>query len=154
MCDALDALENDSAGNEVAHSEDADRRYAERLRAELDEERRANEAANGARDAAYARSLQRDSARARAGRRPRPAMRPTRGRYSRTARRGRARGARGSRDLAQRAAPAPSDEELDDMLTPETGRARLQRANGPESMGSAREATSRRRRRGSRHLLA
>ena len=34
VCDALDAL-----GNEAAPSEDADRRYAERLRAELDEER-------------------------------------------------------------------------------------------------------------------
>ena len=76
VCDALDALENDSAGNEVAHSEDADRRYAERLRAELDEERARERAANEARDAAYARSLQQDSARAR---RPRPAMRPTRG---------------------------------------------------------------------------
>ena len=65
VCDALDALENDSAGNEVAHSEDADRRYAERLRAELDEERARERAANEARDAAYARSLQQDSARAR-----------------------------------------------------------------------------------------
>ena len=60
VCDALDALEN-----ETAPSEDADRRYAERLRAELDEERARERAANEARDAAYARSLQQDSARAR-----------------------------------------------------------------------------------------
>ena len=62
VCDALDALEN-----EAAPSEDADRRYAERLRAELDEERARERAANEARDAAYARSLQQDSARAPGG---------------------------------------------------------------------------------------
>ena len=150
VCDALDALENDSAGNEVAHSEDADRRYAERLRAELDEERARERAANEARDAAYARSLQ-QGARARAGRRPRPAMRPTRGRYSRTARAAR----REARDAGVRARatappPAPSDEGWTvaltrRILTPTTTTRKRARVDGRRQ-----RATSRRRRRGSR----
>ena len=103
VCDALDALENDSAGNEVAHSEDADRRYAERLRAELDEERARERAANEARDAAYARSLQQDSARAR--------------------REAEARDAAYARSLQQRPPPAPSDEGWTTYTDPETGHA-------------------------------
>ena len=99
VCDALDALEN-----ETAPSEDADRRYAERLRAELDEERARERAANEARDAAYARSLQQDSARAR--------------------REAEARDAAYARSLQQRAAPAPSGTAGWTTYTdPETGHA-------------------------------
>ena len=47
-----------------AHSESEDRRYAERLRAQLDEERARERAENEARDAAYARSLQEEFSRA------------------------------------------------------------------------------------------
>ena len=98
VCDALDAL-----GNEAAPSEDADRRYAERLRAELDEERARERAANEARDAAYARSLQQDSARAR--------------------REAEARDAAYARSLQQRPPPAPSDEGWTTYTDPETGHA-------------------------------
>jgi len=98
VCDALDALEN-----ETAPSEDADRRYAERLRAELDEERARERAANEARDAAYARSLQQDSARAR--------------------REAEARDAAYARSLQQRPPPAPSDEGWTTYTDPETGHA-------------------------------
>ena len=62
MCDPR-ALENDSAGNEVAHAKSGPE-VRGAVRAELSEGR-ARRAASEARDAAYARSLQRDSARAR-----------------------------------------------------------------------------------------
>ena len=120
VCDALDALEN-----EAAPSEDADRRYAERLRAELDEERARERAANEARDAAYARSLQQDSARAR-----REAAEARDAAYARSlqqdsARREvEARDAAYARSLQQQPPPAPSDDSGWTTYTdPETGHA-------------------------------
>ena len=119
VCDALDALEN-----EAAPSEDADRRYAERLRAELDEERARERAANEARDAAYARSLQQDSARAR-----REAAEARDAAYARSLqqdsarREAEARDAAYARSLQQRPPPAPSDEGWTTYTDPETGHA-------------------------------
>ena len=119
VCDALDALEN-----ETAPSEDADRRYAERLRAELDEERARERAANEARDAAYARSLQQDSARAR-----REAAEARDAAYARSLqqdsarREAEARDAAYARSLQQRPPPAPSDEGWTTYTDPETGHA-------------------------------
>ena len=140
VCDALDALENDSAGNQVAHSEDADRRYAERLRAELDEERARERAANEARDAAYARSLQQDSARREAEARDAAYARSLQQDSAR--REVEARDAAYARSLQQQPPPAPSDDSGWTTYTdPETGHAYDYNARTGESRWVAQDET-------------
>ena len=108
----------------------------------MDEGRERERAASEARDAAYARSVQQDSARARReAAEARDAAYALSLQQDSARREAEARDAAYARSLQQRAAPAPSDEGWTTYTDPETGHAYDHNARTGESRWAAQDET-------------